>query len=1100
MKLFGKIITFIFIALCVFMTGCGKKDNETNDEPVIYIVTFVDYDGKIIKEEKVNENESAVAPSHPTREGFEFIGWDKTFNYVTQDMVITAQYKEIIEGIVNEGLIYEKIDLFTCAVVGIQDSSVKEINIPEFYKSRTVVELRDLSFCAKVEKIKIPSTVQKIEIAGIPFCETLIEIEVDENNANYKSIDGNLYTKDGKTIVRHAPGKKETSFVIPDYVTSIESCAFGNCNNLESIVISKTVTKIGSFAFPFDNFNRLVDNVYYNGTLEDWCNIEFSYEYSNPGHCAEKIHMKNNNNEYYEVKELVIPNTITSIGNYQFSGFTNLERIIIPDSVTSIGDYAFAYSTAYILETPNTIVQWGKSTFFYTFIPDVYYNGTIEDWCKNSFNDSSSSPIGNHHIYGNYIRNIYMKDSKNEYYEVTEIEIPNTITKIGDYQFSGFENITDVTIPNCVTSIGEDAFYECSSLESITVPDGITSIGYGAFSYCSSLENVYYKGTLEDWCSIKFNGSFSNPMYYAEHFYMKDSNNEYYEVTEIEIHNTVTSIGSYQFYSCDNITSIVIPSSVTSIGTNAFYYCSSLENVYYNGTIEEWCQIEFSDSFSNPMYYAEHFYMKDSNNEYYEVTEIEIHNTVTSIGSYQFSGFNYITKVIIPASVINIGSNAFHWCSSLTNIEIPNSVTSIDEYAFNGCSSLENVYYAGTIEDWCNIRFGNVHSNPMNSAEHFYMKDSNNEYYEVTELVIPNTLTSIEYQFAGFDKIKKVVIPNSVTSIGEDAFRACGNINNVYYNGTLEDWCNIEFGSEFSNPFYNGHRTKHFYMKDTNNEYYDISTMTEFTIPNTMKTINYQFCGLYNLRYIYIPSTVSTILEYAFYCINNIVIYCEATSQPSGWDSNWNYSNRPVYWGINETNFYEENGIQYILNTETKEAIISKYIGTNTDVTIKTKIKINDDLFKLITIGESAFTSSLGFSNVYFEGTIEDWCNLEMLSTPMSSGRNFYMKDSNNEYYEVTKIEIPNTVTYIGPNKFSGFNNLEEIVISNNVISIDSYAFENCTKLTKIIIPSTVVKMGTNVFRNCRNITIYCEAESQPEGWENNWNNMNYPVIWGYTE
>ena len=216
MKLFGKIITFIFIALCVFMTGCGKKDNETNDEPVIYTVTFVDYDGKIIKEEKVNENESAVAPSHPTREGFEFIGWDKTFNNVTQDMVITAQYKEIIEGIVNEGLIYEKIDLFTCAVVGIQDSSVKEINIPEFYKSRTVVELRDLSSCEKVEKIKIPSTVQKIDIAGIPFCETLIEIEVDENNANYKSIDGNLYTKDGKTIVRHAPGKKETSFVIPD--------------------------------------------------------------------------------------------------------------------------------------------------------------------------------------------------------------------------------------------------------------------------------------------------------------------------------------------------------------------------------------------------------------------------------------------------------------------------------------------------------------------------------------------------------------------------------------------------------------------------------------------------------------------------------------------------------------------------------------------------------------------------------------------------------------------------------------------------------------------------------------------------------------------
>ena len=904
------------------------------------------------------------------------------------------------------------------------------------------------------------------------------------------SYDGSYYS-----VVGVNDTQIEEIVIVEEYnklpIKSISSLAFVNCSKLKKIVIPSSVDIIATMAFI--GLEKL-ENVYYNGTIEDWCGIEFGSEFSNPAYFAEKIHMKNNNNEYYEVKELVIPNTITSIGDNQFVGFSNLEKIMIPDSVISIGNYAFAYTTVNILEIPNSIVQWGKEIFRDGFIVTTYYDGTLDDWCKISFNDSSSNPVSRGLVYINYERLIFMKDSNNQYYEITEIEIPNTITKVGDYQFSGFSNVIDVVIlnsatsigtyafsgcsslesveiPNSVTSIGSSAFYYCSSLESIVIPSSVTSIGEEAFYRCSSLENVYYNGTLEDWCKIEFGNIYSNPMYYAENFYMKNSNNEYYEITsmtEIEIPNTVINIGGYQFCGFDNITSVVIPESVTGIGKNAFSDCDSLENVYYNGTIEDWCNIKFSDYDSNPMYYAEHFYMKDSNNEYYEVTELVIPNTLTSI-EYQFYSFDNIVRVVLS-----------------------NSVISIEEDAFEDCKSLESVYYNGTLEEWCKIEFGNRYSNPMYYAEHFYMKDSNNEYYEVTELEIPNTVTSIGYQFYSFDNITKLIIPNSVTSIGEDAFRAYSNINNVYYNGTLEDWCNIEFSNVYSNPM---SYAKHFYMKDSNNEYYDILTMTEFSIPNTMKTINYQFCGLYNLRCIYIPSTVSTIYEKAIYRINNIVIYCETTSQPSGWNSNWNYSNRPVYWGINETNFYEENGIQYILNTETKEATISKYIGTNTDVTIK--IKINDDSFKLTTIGESAF-AFLRFSNVYFEGTIEDWCNLEMLSTPMSAGCNFYMKNSNNEYYEVTKIEIPNTVTYIGPNNFSGFDNLEEIVIPNSVISIDSYAFENCAKLTKIIIPSTVVKMGTNVFRNCRNITIYCEAESQPEGWDAKWNNMNYPVIWGY--
>lgn len=119
--------------------------------------------------------------------------------------------------------------------------------------------------------------------------------------------------------------------------------------------------------------------------------------------------------------------------------------------------------------------------------------------------------------------------------------------------------------------------------------------------------------------------------------------------------------------------------------------CDSLDKVYYDGTIEDWCNIILSNEDSNPMTYANHFYIKNSNNEYEELTEIEIPNTITKIGDFQFCGFNDITDIRIPNSVTSIGYWAFFECASLTSIEISSSVTSIGNCAFLGCISLTNI-------------------------------------------------------------------------------------------------------------------------------------------------------------------------------------------------------------------------------------------------------------------------------------------------------------------------------------------------------------------------------------------------------------------------
>ena len=247
----------------------------------------------------------------------------------------------------------------------------------------------------------------------------------------------------------------------------------------------------------------------------------------------------------------------------------------------------------------------------------------------------------------------------------------------------------DVVIPEKyngipVKSITKEAFYNCRSLTSIIIPDSVTSIGTDAFSYCTSLTNI------------------------------------------------------------------TIPNSITSIGTDAFYNCSSLTNVYYNGTIEDLCNITFNDSDSNPMSYATNFYILDENGtiehngkNYKILTELEIPSTITSIGNYQFYGFNNLTNITIPKSVTRIGRDAFSYCSSLTSIKLPETITSIGEAVFSSCTAL-------------------------------------------TSITIPESVKSIGYRaFDGCSSLISIIIPESVKSIDGYAFRNCTSLTNVYYCGTM---------------------------------------------------------------------------------------------------------------------------------------------------------------------------------------------------------------------------------------------------------------------------------------------------------------------------
>ena len=704
-------------------------------------------------------------------------------------------------------------------------------------------------------------------------------------------------------------------------------------------------------------------------------------------------------------ESIVIPSEIdgkkvTVIGSSAFYGFKSLKNIEIPDGITSIENYAFCQCWSITsLSVPESVTSIGTGAF--RFCGDLK-----EIKLPSNLTVLSDSLFG--------------ADANLEYITFGDAEktdtviIPETVQKMGNYVFMNCEKIKNIKLPSNLKSIGKTCFQGCISLTGLFIPQSVESIGGGIFGDCDALQSVeiedennkfiFKDGILYD---VKngilvsaVNSLISEKVIVDEctktidYYAFADCDNLY----EIEIPQGVVNIGEKAFARLDNLKNIDIPDSVTNITTLAFYRCNGLVSVQVPGSVT---------AIKNGTF-------RECNN----LKKVILNEGITGIEQYAFYDCELLEEISIPGTVTTVGNSAFYRCKNLKNIEIPEGVTKIDGSAFIFCSSLEQIKLpqslvsigSGAFDNCTSLISVELPDNAIISSDTFkecknlsdiVISDTNNNYIvkngilynknmtrilcypagiKDTEFSVPDTVKTIgDFAFYGAKVLESINIPDSVTNIGTDAFGECSGLKEVvipdsvtsmgeavFYKCTSLEKVKLSVNITSPNPavFQYCSSLKEVVLPESMKfiSFFMFSYCKEITnivLPDKLNSVlrsAFQNCD--NLKNITVPKNVTTIQDYAFG-----YYYDEQSATYKKYDD-FTISG---YAGSKAQEYAEANGIRFIeLNEkETTDGIKIEYSKDDSSIGGDNEEKISLESRQLTESDEE-------YSKIDFTGKIED--------------------------------------------------------------------------------------------------------------------------------
>lgn len=787
-------------------------------------------------------------------------------------------------------------------------------------------------------------------------------------------------------------------------------------------------TPIGDITIPSSvEYNG---NVYYVTKINEHAFHGGSYS-TGTNSSAQVIYIYCNN-----ITSIVIPSTVTSVGNYAFLGCYGMTAITLPYSITHLEHNTFGTSSN---------------------LNAVYYTGTIEQWLNIDFSYNSSGGYYSNPLY--HAHNLYINGEL-----LTNLIIPTNVSSIPRDVFRNVSCLLSLTLPNTVTSIGYRAFMNCSNLTEITslnpnpptlysqttnfqspfegvnkdipvyIPIGSTSAyqnaaGWSEFtnfvevvanfsSTCSSGQTLYYTVTdlANHYVEVVYPNTSSAPW---EGFTQPTGNVVIPETVEYQgVTYTVKGVGSQAFYGCTGLTQVTISENINYVRAKAFWNCPNLETVVFNAVD---CAVmqptrTGSGTNSNPYVYFSVF-SADEAGSAPNLTRISIGSGVQHIPDYAFKDAEDVyQRLVIPASVTDIGNYAFYGCNSMVQMVIQgNGLQTIGNYAFYGCSALQ------------------------------------------TALNLPNSVVSTgEYAFYGCTHIPSLTIGEGMTTIGAYTFWNCPAMVTVNFNAVN---C-INMQTVDYSVFNSGTEAGGATPITTLNIGANVTNIPDFAFRNSPNATNNLVLseGLLNIgQYAFhnggftgnlnIPNTTQTIGQYAFFGCGGLT----ALTIGEGVETIGGYA----YWNCPQIQTVNFNAVN--CTTMNTNGICSVFnVGTSNEVvTPITSLTIGDNV---TNISDYAFCSSLNATNtlLFPDGLL----NIGAYAFYNCSGM-------------TGALSIPNTVTSIGQYGFyhcSGFD--ESLTLSNSLNTINAYTFWGCNGFTgTLTIPNSVLTIAEHAFEDCSSFT-----------------------------